>query len=152
MHYGDPLNAMACALYSAIIKDLPDVEYIHRSPQRLNEEGEIVRPGVEEIRTRRPHQDRIEVTQFPQVWPSTALGFGGIGGASMTTADTTIITGERDEAAVYFAGRFAYLVKQPNEEFYEALRRQQLAPVSKFKKYERKEKKAASDGQNVAET
>lgn len=48
---------------------------------------------------------------FPQTWGSTALGFGGVGGQAITGAYTVIVechrTGNR---AVYFGGRFAYLV------------------------------------------
>lgn len=64
---------------------------------------------------------------FPQMWSSTALGFGGMGGASITTADTVIVFGEhRSNACVYFGGRFAYLVK-PTEVFIDDMRKHQMA-------------------------
>lgn len=45
---------------------------------------------------------------FPQLWGSTALGFGGIGGASMTTAYTIVIEGPEGSQAVYWHGLHAY--------------------------------------------
>jgi hypothetical protein len=53
----------------------------------------------------------LEVYSFPQMWGSTALGFGGIGGAAMTKAQTTIVLPEdRSAAHVYFNSRFAYTI------------------------------------------
>lgn len=49
----------------------------------------------------------IEWYAFPQVWGSTALGFGGMGGQMITTAQTFIVIGD-SEAYVYFGGRYAY--------------------------------------------
>ncbi len=58
---------------------------------------------------------------FPQRWGSTALGFGGIGGQMMTTAQTIVVLAElKREMVVYFDGRFAY--KKPvTEKLKEAL-------------------------------
>lgn len=51
----------------------------------------------------------LHVYTFPQTWPSTALGFGGVGGAAMTRAQTTVVMVRRNQrAVVYFAGRYAY--------------------------------------------
>jgi hypothetical protein len=47
---------------------------------------------------------------FPEVWGSTALGFGGMGGASMTPAYTVIVS-RPNVAAVYWGGGFAYAVE-----------------------------------------
>jgi hypothetical protein len=48
---------------------------------------------------------------FPQTWASTALGFGGIGGASITTAYTTVIEYFSEAGTryrIFFGGRLAY--------------------------------------------
>ena len=59
-----------------------------------------------------PTIDDFELYTFEQVWGSTALGFGGIGGQAMTSARTYVfipITCNQ-KCFVYFAGRFAYAV------------------------------------------
>lgn len=56
-------------------------------------------------------------TAFTQVWASTSLGFGGIGGSAMTKAVTTIIY-SKQKYYVFFGGRLAYCVSNPTEEFY----------------------------------
>lgn len=57
---------------------------------------------------------------FPQLWPSTALGFGGIGGQAMTTAHTAVIR-HGDVCAIYFGERFAYVASMRSESFREDL-------------------------------
>src|SRR4051794_27802749 len=44
---------------------------------------------------------------FPQVWGSTALGFGGLGGQMITSAQTWVIQNDQNYL-VYFGGCFAY--------------------------------------------
>ena len=57
---------------------------------------------------------------FPQTWGSTALGFGGIGGAAMTTAYTIVIRSElTGQYCVYFSGGLAYRIERPTKEFFE---------------------------------
>jgi len=67
------------------------------------------------------------------------LGFGGIGGAAMTTAYTIVLECGR-QRAVYFGGRFAYLVDQPNQAMLDDITKQQMAKVGESKKYERSTK------------
>lgn len=55
---------------------------------------------------------------FEQTWGSTALGFGGIGGQAMTTANTIVCIPydtENEKCHVYFAGRYAYGVYYSEE-------------------------------------
>ena len=49
---------------------------------------------------------------FEQTWGSTALGFDGMGGQAMTTANTIVLIpiNNNQDCFVYFAGRFAYSV------------------------------------------
>jgi hypothetical protein len=64
---------------------------------------------------------------FPQMWGSTALGFGGIGGAAMTSAYTVIVFGcNRTDACVYFNGGLAYHIKAPNKQFYDDMAAQSM--------------------------
>lgn len=108
MTQGTPVESLAAALYTALADPnvLPDIEHTIRQ---------------------QPHKGRptlydIDVYNFPQTWGSTALGFGGIGGAAMTKAYTTVIVC-RENAAVFFAGRHCYSVDGINEAFKEDLRR-----------------------------
>lgn len=61
--------------------------------------------------TRRPEVGECEVhAMFAQTWGSTALGYGGIGGAAMTPAYTIVVRGPEGHLAIYWNGNFAYLV------------------------------------------
>lgn len=122
MRASDPLNAMSKAIVNAVERDLPDIE--RETPRR----------GKFKVR---PSESSVQVYQFPQVWGTTALGFdGSIAGQAMTTADTTVVS-DGQAYAVYFAGKFAYLVTRPNEKFLEDLRSHNMAPVARHSQYER---------------
>jgi hypothetical protein len=55
----------------------------------------------------------IVVAMFSQCWGSTALGFGGVGGAAMTDAYTVVIENpNRTHVAVYWNGRWAYTISK----------------------------------------
>ena len=86
---------------------------------------------------RRPRLHEIQVlAMFPQLWGSTALGFGGIGGAAMTTAYTIVITSSHGDALVYFGGTFAYRVARPNALFFADIAAMTMAPVGENSRYE----------------
>jgi hypothetical protein len=59
----------------------------------------------------------LSVYAFPQMWGSTALGHGGIGGRVMTTAQTWVVFSPDKEALVYFGDRLAYGVPFPSDVF-----------------------------------
>ena len=64
---------------------------------------------------------------FPQTWSSTALGFGGIGGQAITSAYVCVIQSNLVGGyAVYFGGRFAYMIDRPNEKFIEDIQRHRM--------------------------
>ena len=71
---------------------------------------------------------------FTQLWGSTALGFGGCGGDMMTEAITTIVEAVSPEDKnpryyVFFGGRFAYAVREPNEQFFRDMENEHMVSV-----------------------
>lgn len=85
-----------------------------------------------------PTVDDFEMFTFEQVWGSTALGFGGIGGQAMTSARTYVLVPINcdQKCFVYFAGRFAYKADYCNK-LVEDIRAQRMEPVSGAGKYKR---------------
>lgn len=68
--------------------------------------------------------DLTVYSMFPQTWGSTALGFGGIGGAAMSSAYVCVIESDLVGGfAVYFGGRLAYVINRPNQKFMEDVAR-----------------------------
>lgn len=111
MRLGSPFHDLSEALAAAIYVDLPAIQYEDRDwdawrSMSKEEQGEAMKndtvPRV--YKTRRPTVDDVEVVMFPQTWGSTALGYGGMGGAAMTPAYTVIVTC-RNVSCVYFGGR-----------------------------------------------
>lgn len=109
--------SVASALIKALEYDLPSV---------LNGNGKEYRP----------REDEISVYSFPQLWSSTALGFGGIGGAAMTTAQTVVVIHEHN-AAVYFNGYHAYTIEGFNQTLMEDVRSGNIADCDSCGKYRR---------------
>lgn len=120
-----PLECLAAALHHAALLALPDVRYLARDFAAEAARADALRaagrpvpsrsdPGYEQLSkpvARRPTADECSVlAMFPQMWGSTSLGFGGIGGAAMTSAYTVVIEGPQSTVAVYFGGRYAYQV------------------------------------------
>lgn len=137
---GSPLEPLAEALYSALLVDLkpiqvPGWKYTHPTdgtPAQRVPDGKVYQ--------HRPSAYQVNVEMFVQNWSSTALGFGGIGGQAFTNAYTIIISGPSGEYAVYFGGRFAYMIEHPTDKFYQDLREHSMLPVAQAGKY----KKAAT--------
>lgn len=92
-------------------------------------------------RDRQVRVDDFEIIIFPQTWGSTALGFGGMGGQAITTADTIVCIPEcvDQPCFVYFAGRFAYAVEW-SERFAKDVARHGMLPVSRAGAYQRAHK------------
>jgi len=76
----------------------------------------------------------IDVKVFKQVWPSTTLGFGGMGGDAMTSAFTTIVTTDEFVYYVFFNGSLAYVVDDPTKKFKEDMLNCNMADVATAKK------------------
>lgn len=67
-----------------------------------------------------------KVLSWPQVWSTTTMGFGGIGGAMMTWAQTVVLhVGQR--YLVYHGGRFAYRIESASPSFRNCLEVRKLA-------------------------
>ena len=84
----------------------------------------------------RPTIDDFELYTFNQIWGSTALGFGGIGGQAMTSARTYVFVPVtcNQKCFVYFGGRYAYTADYCDN-FREDLRNQQMVAVNLAGKY-----------------
>lgn len=83
--------------------------------------------------------DDYEFRIFPQTWGSTALGFGGIGGQAITTANTIVcIPLCNQKCHVYFGGQYAYSA-EPGEKFMDDVLHERMEPVYRAGKYAQKE-------------
>lgn len=131
MQLQNPVEPIAAAIHQACLRDsLPlKVAEVKWEPRKD-------RPGMDRIETgkfldRRPEIYHMEVfAMFAQTWASTALGFGGLGGAAMTPAYTIIVIGPRHDFCVYFGGRFAYRVEKANEAFFEDVKDRCMCKVA----------------------
>lgn len=59
---------------------------------------------------RRPSEEELKVVMFPQLWGSTSLGYGGLGGAAMSPAYTVLVTLDECTCVYFGGGRLAYRV------------------------------------------
>ena len=110
MHNTDPLNTIAFAMHDAKKRLYPDKSHVWT--------------------------DDMNCILFPQTWGSTALGFGGIGGAAMTTVSVAVITSlPRHRAAVYFGPRHAYTIDRPNAAFFVDVANHQMVALKDAIKY-----------------
>lgn len=118
MQLESPIDAVARAIHHAAFIALPDIHYQKRDLGAMK--GWSAELRMEAMRkntvplspaVRRPDVAECQVyAMFAQTWGSTALGFGGIGGAAMTPAYTVVVKGQEGHLAVYWAGRFAYVI------------------------------------------
>lgn len=83
-----------------------------------------------------------EVQVFEQTWGSTALGFDGWGGSTLTSAWTHVVRDTEGRFHVFFNGRFAYRVDSLSEKFAEDLGKRCLKGVSGSSAY----RKGGGDG------
>jgi len=97
-----------------------------------------------ELRTpavRRPTTRDFSVfAMFAQTWGSTALGHGGMGGSSMTTAYTIVLEcNYTSEFLVYFGSEFCYNINKRSkniEIFLKDCANHQLTSLKESKKYQ----------------
>lgn len=86
----------------------------------------------------RPEINDFEIHLFEQTWGSTALGFSGIGGQAITTANTYVFVPVscNQKCFVYFAGEFAYAAPLC-EKLMEDIRMHHMASVAQSGKYKK---------------
>lgn len=127
------VNDLHMVMAHAVYDGFPEYEYESRDFNNPDRDARVVK------KTRHTEYNLTVKAMFPQVWSSTAMGFGGIGGQAITTAYTTVVESDIDASCcVYFGGQFAYRIERPNEQFFEDLMKQQMTKVSGAKKrYER---------------
>lgn len=113
---GDLIHDLSFSVVKAVTTDLDPIPQEDWDFSHDKVDNCVVRT-LKGVRDVRPMDSECSVYCFPQTWGSTALGFGGIGGAAMTTAYTVVVIGPQQDACVYFNGRLAYHVKVPNDTF-----------------------------------
>lgn len=115
------------------MKKLPNLEAI------LNNFKDRIADHLEETMGKLYIDDSdYDFTVFSQDWASTALGLGGCGGQAITSAYTVVIIFEPTGiAGIYFGGKFAYIVKRPNDTFYKDLLNRQMKAVRYRHTYEK---------------
>jgi hypothetical protein len=133
----NPVGTLASCLAHAMYQGFPEIVYETRDWSRSKEE-----PMAMVSKTRHHSEYDVEVyAVFAQVWASTALGFGGLGGQAITTAYTTVLRSSvTDEFCIYFGGRFAYRIVNANERFYEDIKQRRMDPVKDHQRYQQSNK------------
>lgn len=141
----NPLRDLHEALAHAQYEGFSDIEYETRDFEAIRK-AKTAAEKAEALHnttpaTRRPHgsRDFWVYAMFPQTWGSTALGHGGMGGASMTTAYTIVLECQHtQEYLVYFGSQFCYKVSRRSknlELFRQDLSKQNLASKKQSEKY-----------------
>ena len=120
----DVFTSLALAISRAIDRDLPDIDFERKTWPNGRDADPVV-----EIVKRRPGHWEVQVYHFPQTWGDTSTGFGGIAGQAFTTAYTTVVIESSVNAAVYFGGRLAYVLRNPNAAFWLNLRDHRMEAV-----------------------
>jgi hypothetical protein len=150
MRLGTPFEALHEAMAAAAHRDIPDISYEDRdwdAWRKLTKEEQGVAMKTDTVprvsKIRRPMSDELEVIMFPQTWGSTALGYGGMGGAAMTSAYTIILSFHLQTYCVYFGGgRLAYkleyanMSKEGRENFFMDMANRNMADVRGSTKYQ----------------
>lgn len=131
MYSNYPISDLASCIAHAQYIGFSDYEY---ETFARNPDGSMDKRNKQKA-TRRPYITDFEVyVMFPQVWGSTCLGHGGIGGSAMCTAYTIVLKCKR-EYLVYFGGRHCYTLKNPNNKFFDDVTSRKLKPKSKMDEY-----------------
>ena len=101
----------------------------------LDMSAELIRIH-QDITRRRRKLEEFDVYDFDQLWGSTALGFGGVGGSAMTTARTYVLIpkDDKEKAYVYFGGGYAYTCPI-NDRFNEDIQKHRMASVAESGRY-----------------
>jgi hypothetical protein len=136
MQLKSPLETVAAALHHACLVALPALlfevvdnkaAFTSMSPEERQDayarehQGERVFPRKQLERRPQP-SECVVLRVFPQLWGKTSLGFGGLGGAAMRWAYTTVIRGPGGVLVVYWNSKPAYVVdpRQQTPQQYQA--------------------------------
>jgi len=146
MNYAqNPITDLADCIAHAQYAGFSDIEYDTRDFEKIRaaktaEEKARAVQATTPARRRPTTRDFGVYAMFPQTWGSTALGHGGMGGASMTTAYTVVLecyhTGE---FLVYFGGQYCYTVSLRSKninQFVEDCKNHCLASKRQSEKYQ----------------
>jgi len=146
MNYAEnPITDLADCIAHAQYAGFSDIEYETRDFEKIRaaktaqEKAQALHDS--KPATRRPTtQDFGVYSMFTQTWGSTALGHGGMGGASMTTAYTVVLECyHTQEFLVYFGGQYCYTVSRRSKNidvFVEDSRNHILASKRQSEKYQ----------------
>lgn len=121
MQLPSPIATVASSLLHAVHVALPNIHYERRDHAAMRgwpaeKRMEAMRSNTVPMKSdvRRPTETECEIyAMFVQTWGSTALGFGGVGGAAMTPTYTVVVLGPEGQFAIYWNGTHAYTV-DPN--------------------------------------
>jgi hypothetical protein len=135
MTYTDnPIGELALVLAHAEYEGFSIIEYDSRDWEEYRRTGDA-KATVKKTR-RHTTRDFSIIGMFPQTWGSTALGHGGIGGASVSTAYTVVLSSHyTGEYLVYFGGQIAYTVLNPNNRFWDDLSERNMSERAKCSRY-----------------
>jgi hypothetical protein len=145
MNYADnPISTLAACIAHAQYEGFANIKYERRdyeavrnasTAQERTDALNATTPAVRRPTTR----DFTVYAMYPQLWGSTALGHGGMGGASMSTAYTVVLEcADTCEYLVYFGGQLCYKVNRHSDnltKFKEDIMNQCLASKHKSSVY-----------------
>lgn len=135
-------EAIAHAQYQGFIEieyDQMDYEAV-RNAKTDEEKRASMSATLKALRRPRPGREFWVYAMFPQTWGSTALGHGGVGGSSITTAYTIVLEcATTQEYLVYFGSQLGYKVDRKSrnlEVFMKDLSERNLASKKQSVKYQ----------------
>lgn len=119
-----PVEDLSSSLHAALLRDLPPIIKRERDWDAWNrlsvgeqkERNSRARKGDQSAipmasKKKRPFTRDVTVQMFSQTWPTTSMGFSTPGTAGAMPAYSVIVEHEGAHA-VYFGGRFAYIVME----------------------------------------
>lgn len=132
MRAGNGISDLHLALSHAMYEGFPEFTYHDRDWEHYRKTKE---PRVIEKKRKHTEHDIGIYSMFSQTWGSTALGFNGLGGAAITDAYVIILHSYRGVPGfcVYFGGRFAYYIENPNQQFFNDIQSRNMASVEDAK-------------------
>ena len=136
MNATNPIETLAGAMAHAAYEAFPEYVYKDRDWEKYDEwKSKLTKEQLKTkifdcyIEKTRKHSmyDLTVYSMFAQTWPSTALGFGGVGGQAFTSAYVCVIESNLiGQYAVYFGGQLAYVIKHPIGKFFEDVSNQKM--------------------------